>query len=397
MININIIDSMLTGSINGEPFGVTYSEELYNKMNALAEKANTCSSVEELNKIIEEFKPLTVEDVKGHTESFSPYLYVDNKTGNYHLKHNNVISSVPLPEALVERIKYSIEKKIDATPLIKAWVRFLRNPKLRTLDKEAQKEWTELVFDWLSLTYVNEDYKNKLVEEKGYSEEIAIKLATVNQVQFTQEGLVRGFKCSTEITKRWEFDKEGNKVQVDMYPVSKDIDPVTGLVTYGKPDKGKNEDRIFQPVCQGQGGRDAFFCSVTGKEAHIIKVGGVHSLKEESMIDWNDDNQCSFGLNLGNILYVKGWESEKTETHNVLFSLEDLRAVTSNSNLRVKSYYVLDCFSGINGSLYHSSTYSKHLDGVWEAYKKEIIEKYGKLVEEQKEKSTKEFNEINSL
>src|SRR3990167_7105162 len=158
MININIIDSMLTGSINGEPFGVTYSEELYNKMNVLAEKANTCSSVEELNKIIEEFKPLTVEDVKGHTESFSPYLYVDNKTGNYHLKHNNVISSVPLPEALVERIKYSIEKKIDATPLIKAWVRFLRNPKLRTLDKEAQKEWTELVFDWLSLTYVNEDY-----------------------------------------------------------------------------------------------------------------------------------------------------------------------------------------------------------------------------------------------
>ena len=126
MIILNVIDNVISGSLNSEPFGVTYSDELYNKMTVLADKANQCSSVEELNKIIEEFKPLTVEDIKGHTESFCPYIYVDNKTGNYHLKHNNVISSVPMPKALVERIKYRIEKKID----IKEIDRQFRRPHL---------------------------------------------------------------------------------------------------------------------------------------------------------------------------------------------------------------------------------------------------------------------------
>src|SRR3990167_1640724 len=373
MININIIDSMLTGSINGEPFGVTYSEELYNKMNVLAEKANTCSSVEELNKIIEEFKPLTVEDVKGHTESFSPYLYVDNKTGNYHLKHNNVISSVPLPEALVERIKYSIEKKIDINPLIKCWVRWLRNPFVKT--KGA--DFSERFFNFIDIKFTNEELVDKLMDEKGYSEDVASKMATAYSMKITAEGLLAGYKVSREITQRFKLNEKGEKEVYDVYSTgAKSIDPLSGLITYEKVEL-KNEDRVFEPAVQGTSG-DAFYCEgINGfKEAgHYIKVGCVHRLPDWSYVNTNDNQSCVMGLHIGGLNYIRGYQKDDTATHNVFISPNHIGAIPDDSTgaIRCIQYFVADEFSGVNGSIYHSSSYAKMTDEQWSKEREQIV------------------------
>lgn len=396
-ILLNVIDGIISASVDNEILTKTYSAENYAGLEGLAKNANDATTVEQYKARVQEFKDACKEDLNTHIESFCPNIYIKQGTGEYFLKNNGVISSIALSEVLVNRIKESVDKKIDCTPLIKAWVDFLRNPKLRKLSKDGQADWSNRVFKWLDLKYTSQENVKKLMEEKGYSEEVATKLSTIYQVQFTQEGLIRAFKCSEEITKRWEFDKDGNKVQVDMYPVPKAIDPVTGLVTYGEPDKGINENRIFQPVCMHQNGRDAFLCSATGKKAHIYKVGAVHELSNWDEVNCDDNQSCSYGLNCGNIDYVKGWEKSTTETHNILISLSDLGAVTSNSNLRVLRLFILDAFSGINGAIFHSSTYRKYSDENWSKYRDEVIEHFGKQEAESSSVINKEVVELKSL
>jgi hypothetical protein len=396
-IILNVIDEVISASVDGNVLTKTFSEENFKELSKLAEAANNAASVADYKKAVEDFTKACQEDLNVHVESFCPNIYIKQSTGEYFLKNKGIISSIALPQVLVDRIKTSVDKKIDCTPLIKAWTDFLRNPKLRKMDKDEQKAWSDMVFTWLDLKYTNPENVKKLMEEKGYSEDVAIKLSTVYQVQFTQEGLVKAFKCSREITKRWEFDKDGNKVQVDMYPVSKEIDPITGLVTYGKPEKGINENRIFEPVCMGQRGRDNFLCSATGKEAMIYKVGAVHELSSWDKVDCNDNNSASYGLNCGNILYVKGWETPETETHNILISLADVGAVTSNSNLRVLRLYILDAFSGINGSLFHSSTYRKYTDEKWSDYRDEAIKHFGQQQDENSKVVNKEVEELKAI
>ena len=393
MVSINVIGDIISGSLNGIPFGVTFSQELYDKMAVLAEKANTCSSVEELNKIIEEFKPLTVEDVKGHTESFSPYLYVDNKTGNYHLKHNNVISSVPLPSALVERIKYSIEKKIDINPLIKCWVRWLRNPFVKT----KGTNFSERFFNFIDIKFTNSELINKLMEEKGYSEDVATKMATAYSVKVTNEGLIACYKVSEELTTRYKLDEKGEKVAYNVYSTgAKSIDPLSGLITYEKVEL-KNEDRLFRPAVQKDGG-DAFYCEGANgfKDAgHYVRVGWVIRLPDWSYVNTDDYVSCKAGLHVGGLDYIRNYQNEGTCTHDVFIAPNHIGAIPDDSTgaIRGIQYFVATEFSGVNGSLYHSSKYAALTDEQWSKEREQIVKEFGELVD----KDNQSIKEDNSL
>jgi hypothetical protein len=144
-----------------------------------------------------------------------------------------------------------------------------------------------------------------------------------------------------------------------------------------------------------QNGRNKFFSG--DKEGMIYRVGHVHYLADWDMVDCNDDNSCSYGLNVGNIDYCRGWESDTTETHNILFSLADLGAVTSNSNVRVKQFFILDAFSGVNGGIYHSSSYRKYTDDQWEVIRQDIIKQFGTLAEEKAKQIAQATSELSNI
>ena len=131
MILLNVIEGVISASIDSEVFTKTFSEDNFKELSALADSANNATTVVDYKVAVEKFKKTCKEEISGFLGTFHNDIFVDNKTGEFYLKHNGQISAVPMPQAMVDRIKTSIDKKIDINPLIKAWIRFLRNPKNR--------------------------------------------------------------------------------------------------------------------------------------------------------------------------------------------------------------------------------------------------------------------------
>lgn len=395
MISVNKSDKTITGFYGKEQYAVPFDEATYSKMMELSAKANTVSTMEELNSIFEEFKTLTEFDETARILTSIPNVFVA-PNGRYYMKTGYVVSSVPMPEALVSRFKDSIDKGIDTTPLIKFWTRFLRNPKLRELDENERLSFSERVFNYINMTFTNSEMVDKLVSEKGFSEELAEELATVPQVQVTLEGLLKTYKVSKEIDWKYVLDENGNSKKVDRFEKTKEIDEVTGLVTYKDPENILNEQRVFEPAVMHQGG-DAFYCGE--KLGHVIKVGQVHYLPDWSFVNTNDNVSCVKGLHVGGLYYIQGYQHVGTETHNVLIDPMHIGAVPDDNTgaIRVLQYYVLDAFSGVNGSIYHSSGYGSLTDTQWEKMRKESIDEYGKLLQEKAESLNRDIEEISNI
>jgi hypothetical protein len=391
-IIINNSGDILSGSINGEVFAVTYSDELLKKMTDIADKANSVSTVAEYKELVEDFKKLATEDISGHVESFSPYIYVDRKTGNYHLKHNNVISAVPMPEAMVERIKDSVDKKIDFMPLIKAWVRFLRNPNTR----RKGKAFSDKFFNFVNIKYTNQEMVSKLMEEKGLSREVAEKAATTYSMKITNEGLLAGFKVSREITKRYKLNEKGEKESYNVYEsAGKTIDPISGLITYTKVELS-NEERVFEPAVMGTGG-DEFFCGTN--KGHLIRVGQTHKLESWDQINTSDNQSCVAGLHVGGLDYIRGYQHSDTCTHNVFIDPAHVGAIPDDHTgaIRCIQYFVADEFSGVNGSIYHSSKYAAQTDAEWDAERAKVIKEHGELKAKKEAEDKAAIDELGSL
>ena len=123
MITINVIDDKICGSYGDKPFTVEYSKELYDRMQQLSHKAQGVSTVEEYNEVMEEFAPLCVVDYTKTIETQCEYIHVNKGTGEFFLKHNGVVSSIPMPQALVDRIFESLDKEVDFMPLVDTLVK----------------------------------------------------------------------------------------------------------------------------------------------------------------------------------------------------------------------------------------------------------------------------------
>ena len=369
-ITVNRIGDSITGTFNGKAFGVSYSEPRWNAMQELRARANAAQSMDELKEIMEQFEPLTHESYKDMVETVSPYLHVNPASNRFYLKYNRVISKEPLPQVFVDRILESIEKGIDPKPLIKCWVRFMRNPNYS--EKKAQ------LFAW----YINQKFTDpkkvqKFVQD-GVTHEKAIEYATVYQTPITDEGLICTYKVSEEITKKYvkAEDVEGGVKQQDRYDY--DVDEDTGLKTYKQP---VNEDRVFEPAVQHKNGDawDLFEAngSLFKADVHIIKVGKIHTLKDWKQVDCNDSSSCVPGLHCGNLDYIRSYQTNGTVTHYVFVDPMDIGAVVQDKTgaLRVKSYMVYGSFQGVNGGLYHSSTYGKLKDDEYARMVEEVVTK----------------------
>ena len=385
MLDYQVIDNQITGTVGDTPFSVTYSKELYEKLQFLEEKLEQTSGKDEYVAVLEEINEAVQETVESMIETACPYIKVDQKTGDFFLSYNGNVSDIRMPQPLVDRIFESQEKGIDFMPLVKMWVRFLRNPVLRRKGKRAQ--FAEKFFNFVNLKYVHP----KLVKEymdKGFNREKAEEKATMYQMKITKEGLLNGYKVSRGILHK--FDPETGE-QVDRYKRTFNVN--TGEIeSDGKPEFV--EDRLFEPAVQGQSG-DAFSCEGPNgfpKPGHFIKVGCVHALESWDQVNCNDDQWCVPGLHVGGLNYINGYSGE---IHNVFIDPMHVGAVPNDGTgaIRCKQYFVHSSLAGVNGSIYHSSTYAELTDAEW----KKMLEEAVRMHLESTEEAGKQLDIFQSL
>jgi hypothetical protein len=389
MITLNVINDSIVGSIGEEPFSITYSKELYTALLAKADDVNAATTMEEYSTLVEEFKALTaIDDFQTLIEHKVKDIYIDRKTNEYFLKVNDVISTIPMPKALVTRLEESLDKGIDTSPLIKFWIRFLRNPILRKKMESGQGQtFIDRVFNFVNMMYVHPKVKADLIE-KGFSEEVATTKATMYQCKITNEGLLNGYKVSREVLHK--FDAETAEV-VDRYKRTFNVD--TGEIeSDGIP--SIVEERLFEPAVMGNSG-DAFWCEgLNGysKPQHFIKVGCTHRLDSWSHVNIDDYTSCVPGLHVGGLIYISGYSGE---IHNVFIDPMHIGAVPDDNSgaIRCLQYFVHSSLVGINGAIYHSSTYASKTDAEWEEMKKAAVKAFGQVAQ----KAVDNAGEISSL
>ena len=392
MISINVIDDKISGSYGDKTFCIDFNKEVYTKMLELAEKANTAVTMEDYKAVIEQFEPLTVQDYTKTVQDKCEFIHVNKSTGEFFLQHNGVVSSIPMPEALVERIYESMDKGLDFMPLVKMWTRWLRNPVLRTKMKKGWgKEFCERFFNYINLRYVHPQLKKELMEEHGLSEEVAERRATMYQMKITKEGLLNGYKVSTEILTKFKEGEDGEVQEVPRYKRTFNVD--TGEIeSEGLPEHV--EDRLFQPAVMGSSG-DAFYCEGNNGYAnpqHFIKVGCTHRLPDWSYVNTNDRVSCVKGLHFGGLEYINCIGGE---IHNIFVDPMHIGAVPDDETgaARCLQYFVHSSLAGVNGSIYHSSTYAAKTDEQWAEMRAKIVEEYDASTAER----GKEVGELTNL
>jgi hypothetical protein len=188
-------------------------------------------------------------------------------------------------------------------------------------------------------------------------------------MKVTKEGLLNGYKVSCEILHK--FDSETGE-QVDRYKRTFNVD--TGEIENdGKPEIV--EERLFEPAVMGARG-DAFSC--VGPNGfpglgHFIKVGCVHALDSWDQVNCDDDSSFVPGLHIGGLKYINGYSGE---IHNVFVDPMHVGAVPDDESgaIRCKQYFVHSSLAGVNGSIYHSSSYAELTDTEWKDMLKMAVE-----------------------
>lgn len=376
MIIINRTETLITGSVDGKQFGVSFDEQKYQNMLRLQQKSNEVQTVEELKAVVEEFEPLTQENFKEQVETICPYIVVNKHTNKFYLRYANTVSSRPLPQVFVDKILKSVEKNIPIDPLIKCWARYMRPVKGKPAYNQEQ---AKLFTQYIDAPYTNAKLKAELIA-KGYAEKVATERATTSQVSITQEGLLVCYKVSREITVRYELNEEEEVITKSRY--KKSVDPDTGLVSYDEPQFV--EERLFEPYIQGKNG-DAFYSG--DKLGHFIRVGLTHYLDS-----WDKVSSPGHkGLHCGGLRYIAGYQQEGTVTHNIFVDPMDIHTIAGLGNgndgaMTVKRYFVYGSFAGVNKNLYHSSEYAKLTDA-----------EYAQLVQEAVSDSQMKKDELDEL
>tara|TARA_Y100000289_G_C3841209_1_gene108634 strand:- start:256 stop:537 length:282 start_codon:yes stop_codon:yes gene_type:complete len=81
------------------------------------------------------------------------------------------------------------------------------------------------------------------------------------------------------------------------------------------------------------------------------------------------------GLHVGGLKYIAWYTGE---IHNVFIDPMHVGAVPDSNDgaIRCLQYFVHSSLAGVNGSMYHSSSYASLTDEQWEEMKDELIEEH---------------------
>ncbi len=378
MLTINVIDDRINGTINGEKFNVAHSSTMYETLVTFQQGLESIDNVEAYDTWVKEVQKALASDKGGDivTTACSD-LVCDDKTGNYYVKVGAKVSKHAVPDALVNVILESAEKNIDPTPIVKAWIRFLRNPNFT-----SQKAF--YFAEYVTAVILDDEECERLVVEEGYTDEKAYEKASYNDVAITTEGLIVTKKYARLLTEGWKIDQKTNEpVRKPLFTTTKTVDQFSGDVIEITDFPEFVEDLTFEPPVQGRSG-NAFFCGDV--KDHIIKVGEKHELERWDQVNTDDNSCCVPGLHVGGWQYVQSYKSLNAQLLECFVDPAEIGAICgmdrrfdSDGAMRVKSYFIYGAVNGRTRSIYHSSKYAAKQDEAWEAYKKEAVESAEKV------------------
>jgi hypothetical protein len=366
-------DLRIAGVIDSLRFNVAYSLELQNSLKDLQTDLESINDVDAYEAWVAEVtEVLEAADTVDTITAACQDLMLDTKTGNYYVKVGTKVSKHPVPMDLVDVILESAEKGIDPSPIVKAWIRFMRNPNFST--RKAN-----LFARYITTSVIDAEEVTRLMEEEGFVYEKAVERAQYNDVTITNEGLIVAKKYAKLLTKGWVIDAKTNEaVLEDLYPSVKTVDKFSGEVTVDVKYPEFTEELTFEPPVQGRSG-DKFFSGDV--EDHIIRVGHKHELDSWSKVNTNDDTTCVKGLHVGGIQYVASYSGLNCQLLDCFVDPSDIGAICgmnsyagSDGAIRVKAYFIYKATQGRTKGIYHSSKYAAMKDAEWEAYKKEAID-----------------------
>jgi len=383
MLTVNVIvsgdEKVLSGAINGERFNIPYTEDTFDALNDKQTELETITEREAYDTWVEEVKSILEEKEVDIIETSCPDLKKDPRTGKYFVVVDGKISKKAVPEPLVEVLLESADKDIDPTPIVKAWIRFLRNPNFT-----AAK--AELFALYITAEIVDVEEAARLIEEEGFTDEVAVARATYNDVAITKEGLIVTKKYARLLTEGWTIDPETNQpVKKPLFNKEDDkIDVVTGVVTPGEikfPEYA--EELTFIPPVMGTSG-DEFLCGT--ELGHVIKVGEKHTLESWDLVNTNDNQSCVAGLHVGGWKYVDNYKSLNCQLLECLVDPAEIGAIVDihygDGAIRCREYFIYGAVEGRTKGIYHSSTYASMKDEEWKEYKKEAVEAANKKIKE---------------
>jgi hypothetical protein len=377
-INVSIFgdEKRITGTLNGEKFGIKFSTDIYDGLLEVQKVLESIEDVDVFEKWTEEVKALLASVNEGDVITTAcKDLMKDEKTGNYFVKVEDKVSKHPVPDKLVDKILESVDKDIDPTPIVKAWIRFLRNPNFSV-------EKARLFADYITAEIVDQEELSRLIEEEGYTYDTALTASIYNDVTITQEGLIVAKKYARLLTKGWQINPETNEAElVDLFPKTVTVDQWSGEVKEETHLPEYAEELTFEPPIMGRGG-DAFYCGDV--KDHIIKVGQVHELESWSQVNTTDNYFGAKGLHVGGYRYVENYKALNNQLLDCFVDPADIGAFVDGEDyaMRVLRYFIYGATKGRIKGIYHSSKYAKMRDEAWEEYKKEAIENANKIYTE---------------
>jgi len=369
-------DTRVAGTLNSEKFNVKYSEELVTALKELQNDYEEVTNYAEHEVWVKKVQSVLDGVSEGDVVTTACQdLMLDERTGNYHVKTDDEISKYPVPAPLVKVILESVDKDIDPTPVVKAWIRFMRNPNFSANKAEYFARYiTAEIVDW--------EEEARLEEEEGYTHEKAVQLSIYNDVAISTEGLIVAKKYAKLLTEGWVIDPETNEaVLEDLYKVNKTVDKFSGEVTETVDYPEFAEELTFEPPIMGRGG-NAFLCGDV--KDHIIKVGEVIKLQEWSQVDCTDDQFGRPGLHVGGLRYVSAYKSYNNQLLECFVDPAEIGAFVDGEDyaMRVREYFVYGAVKGKTKGIYHSSKYASMKDAEWEEYKRQAIENANKAIDE---------------
>ena len=388
MLTFNVVShadgKVINGSVNGKKFNVPFSAELVTSLKAKQAELETIEETTVYDAWVESINGLLETKEIDVITTACPDLIKNSTTGCYFVKvvEDGVekVSKTPVPNKLVSVILESVEKEIDPTPIIKAWIRFLRNPNF-TPTKAGR------FADYITSIIVDGEEADRLVKEEGFTPEVASVRASYNDVAITQEGLIVTKKYAQLITEGWIIDPETNKPKrAPLYGKEPDtINFQTGVVTKGKDTLPEfSEELFFQPPVMGTGGDEFLSGEVAG---HVIQVGKKHTLEKWSQVNTNDYTSCVKGLHVGGWRYVSAYKGLNCQLLECFVDPAEIGAICdisdcSDGAIRVREYFVFGAVEGRNKGIYHSSKYAAMKDAEWAEYKAKAIENSNKLAKD---------------
>jgi len=403
MITISVVKvdnkEYFRGKIGKEVYNVLVSPEMRELLTNAQEKLTTCETFEEAQVVLTETFEATNKDRIAEDSALESVLgddlFLNKKTGKYHVKLDNKIAKKPIHDFFVNKMIEANDKGLSPRPWLIFWVRLMRNDLYSSSSTKVQT-----LVNYLKAQYTCNETVEKY-EKEGYSNEVSKEKSTFDQISITEEGILAAFKYVQLSDTKYSVEKdektgEQKIVEKARYERKLEVDENSGKVIKDELDLPTiSEEFVFYPPVMGRTGGNPFTCadlaniSDESPKGHIIKVGKVHELaKGFTQVNTNDDNSCVPGLHLGGHYYVRGYGGKTNYLLDCLVAPEDIGAVCdvtsygSDGAIRCRRYMTVGAHFVVSKGMYHPSKYAQLLDAEWDVIKAEIIDKLGEQIKD---------------